>query len=184
MPQISINSLLANSGPSYPEAIAAPYRQELVDAGFEQLLTASDVQKALGRLDDQLVLLVLNSVCGCSARVARPGTILSLLNDRVPDQLVTVFAGMEKDAVAHLREKYLPGLTPSSPNIALFKRGRLIHLIHRHQIEGMSAQGIAADLAAQYDLVCSNRQSLDNKESIKRLVRKNFNIGQDQLSID
>lgn len=184
MPQISINSLLGNSGPSYPEAIAAPYRQELVDAGFTQLLTAGDVEAALGRKDDQVVLVVLNSVCGCSARVARPGTILSLLNDHVPDQLVTLFAGMEKDAVGFFREKYLPGQTPSSPNIALFKSGQLIHLIHRHQIEGRSAQAIADELAEQYDRTCIKRQSEEIKTGMEQLVREKFDITQDHSSIE
>jgi len=96
MPQISLNSLMANDGPSYSEIIVKPYREELVQAGFEQLLTPEDVEKALNRQDDKIVLVALNSVCGCSARVGRPGAILSLFNKVVPDMLVTIFAGMEK----------------------------------------------------------------------------------------
>src|SRR5215475_11991900 len=135
MPQININSLLGNTGPSYSENIARPYREELIESGFEQLLTPEDVDKALSRNDDKVALVVLNSVCGCAARVARPGANLSLFNEKIPDLQYTVFAGMEKDAVAHFREKYLAGLTPSSPNIAVFKNGALVHILHRYQIE-------------------------------------------------
>jgi putative YphP/YqiW family bacilliredoxin len=159
MPQISINSLLDQSGPNYAEAIAAPYRQELVQAGFEQLLRPAEVDQALNKQDDKVNLVVLNSVCGCSARVARPGTLLSLANDRKPDQLFTLFAGMEKDAVAHFREKYLPGLTPSSPNIAVFKNGQLKHIIQRYQIERLSSEEIAKELSAVYDQLWSESQS-------------------------
>jgi len=170
MPQISINSLLANNGPGYSEIIVTPYREELVQAGFEQLLTTDDVEKALNRQDDKIVLVVLNSVCGCSARVGRPGTILSLFNKVVPDMLVTIFAGMEKDAVAHFRQKYLAGLTPSSPNIAVFKNGQLLHILHRYQIERMGAGDIANELIAVYDKHCGKEQSID---AIERL-RKHF----------
>jgi putative YphP/YqiW family bacilliredoxin len=151
MAQISINSLIGNDGPSYSEIIVKPYREELVQAGFEQLMTVGDVEQALNRKDDQLQLVVLNSVCGCSARVGRPGAILSLSNKNVPDQLFTIFAGMEKPAVAWFREQYLPGLTPSSPNIALFKNGKLIHILHRHQIERLTANEIADELCSWYD---------------------------------
>jgi len=167
MPQISINSLLGHSGPNYPEAIVKPYREELQMAGFEALLSAAAVDQALGRSDNQVTLLVLNSVCGCSARVARPGTILSLLHDVLPDHRVTIFAGMEKEAVAHLREKYLPGLTPSSPNIALFRNGQLLHIIHRHQIEGRTAADIAAELTAVYQQVCSKQASAQEHQLIR-----------------
>jgi putative YphP/YqiW family bacilliredoxin len=157
MSQISINGLLGNEGPSYSEIIVKPYRDELVRAGFEQLLTVADVEKALNRQDDRVALLVLNSVCGCSARVGRPGAVQSLQNKVVPDLLFTLFAGMEKEAVSWFREHYLPGLTPSSPNIALFKNGKLIHILHRYQIERMEAEEIAHDLSSWYDRVCSSK---------------------------
>lgn len=173
MPQISINSLLGNTGPSYPEAIVGPYREELVDAGFEQLLTPEQVDNALDRQDDQLVLVVLNSVCGCSARVARPGAILSLFNETVPSSMVTLFAGMEKEAVVHFREKYLKGITPSSPNIAVFKNGSLVNMLHRYQIERMSANEIARELASWYSQEGSKKQTDATRQELKQLfIRK------------
>ena len=125
MAQISVDSLIGNSGPSYPEQIAAPYRKELTDNGFTQMLTPEDVDKALQRNDGKIQMVVLNSVCGCGARVARPGALLSLFSKVVPDEKFTLFAGMEKEAVGYFREKYLAGITPSSPNIYLFKDGEL-----------------------------------------------------------
>jgi putative YphP/YqiW family bacilliredoxin len=159
MAQININSLMGNDGPSYSEIIVKPYRDELVQAGFEQLLSVKDVEMALNRKDDRIQLVVLNSVCGCSARVGRPGAIQSLSNKRVPDSLITLFAGMEKEAVAFFRQNYLPGLTPSSPNIALFKNGQLLHILHRYQIERMTAAEISSQLAEWYDEVCSLQES-------------------------
>ncbi len=117
MAQISLNSLINKSlTPTYSEEIAAPFRQELTESGFEQLLTPEDVEKA--------------------ARAARPGVLLSLFNEVVPDNLYTVFAGMEKEAVNYFRENFLLGITPTSPNIALFKDGELIDILQRYQIEG------------------------------------------------
>ena len=120
MAQISLKSLMNNNTPTYSPEVAQPFREELSGVGFTQLLTVNDVDASLDRQDDKITLVVLNSVCGCAARSARPGTILSMLNAVVPDEYATVFAGMEKEAVNHFREKYLQGLTPSSPNIALF----------------------------------------------------------------
>jgi len=184
MPQISINSLLGNNGPSYPEAIVAPYRQELLQAGFEQLLTAEEVDQALHRQDDQLVLVVLNSVCGCAARVARPGALLSLFNDTVPDRLLTVFAGMEKEAVAHFREKYLPGLTPSSPNIAVFKNGQLAHILHRYQVERMSAGEIADELGSWYNQLGSKKQTAEARENLKNIFVEKYQVDPQHLSTE
>lgn len=168
MTRISINSLMGDSGPNYAEIKVAPYRKELTDAGFEQLLTADEVERSLNRKDGKIVLVVLNSVCGCSARVARPGVVLSLLNEVVPDILVTLFAGMEKEAVAHFREKYLPAYTPSSPNIALFKDGKLLHILHRYQIEGRTANEIANELRETYNKFCTKG---NNKETVETLQR-------------
>ena len=148
MARISINSLLGTEGPNYAEAIASPYREELTRVGFEQLLSPSEVDAALDSRNDDIQLVVLNSVCGCAARVARPGAILSLVSDLVPDRRLTLFAGMEKEAVAHFREKYLPGITPSSPNIAIFKNGALQFILQRYQVESMTAEAIAKELLA------------------------------------
>ncbi|MEO6000775.1 MAG: BrxA/BrxB family bacilliredoxin [Chitinophagaceae bacterium] len=181
MAQISLNSLMGTSGPSYSEIIVAPYREELVQTGFEQLLTPGQVDDALNRQDDKIVLVVLNSVCGCSARVGRPGTILSLLNKVVPDKLVTIFAGMEKEAVAHFREKYLTGLTPSSPNIAIFKNGKLAHILHRYQIERMEAGEIASDLGSVYDTICTNSQDKETGEKLRLFLMEKYHASPEQL---
>src|SRR3954464_5253412 len=101
MAQISLKSLMNNSAPTYPAAAVQPFRDELTEVGFKELLTPADVDNALSQQDDKVVLVVLNSVCGCAARGARPGAILSLLNDVIPDAYFTVFAGMEKEAVDH-----------------------------------------------------------------------------------
>lgn len=159
MAQISLNSLMNKTlTPTYSEEIAAPFREELTEAGFEQLLTPEDVEKALNKKDGKISLVVLNSVCGCAARAARPGVLLSLFNEVIPDNLYTIFAGMEKEAVNYFRENFLLGITPTSPNIALFRDGELIEILQRHQIEGKSAGVIADELAALY-----NKEA--NKES-------------------
>ncbi len=174
MARISLDSLMGNSGPSYSEIIVAPYREELVSAGFQQMLTPEDVDKVLDRNDDKIILVVLNSVCGCSARVGRPGTLLSLFNDVVPDVLATLFAGMEKEAVAYFRTKYLPGLTPTSPNIAVFKNGKLVHILHRHQVESRSAQQIAEELTGVYDTICTKKNKEDNKEKLREFFIERY----------
>jgi putative YphP/YqiW family bacilliredoxin len=181
MAQISINSLLGDSGPAYSEIKVAPYRKELVQAGFKELITADDVDQALKRQDDKIVLVVLNSVCGCSARTGRPGTILSLLNKVIPDELVTLFAGMEKNAVAHFRQNYLSGLTPSSPNIALFKNGQLIHILQRYQIERMDAKQISNELKGVYDAACSKNQSLNAEASLRNHFIEKYQEDPSQL---
>ena len=126
-------------------------------------------------------MVVLNSVCGCSARVGRPGVILSLFNQVVPDTLVTLFAGMEKEAVAHFRQKYLASLTPSSPNIALFKNGQLLHILHRYQIERMTAEEISNDLIAFYDKECKTQQSNGTKEKLRNLYLEKYQADPLQL---
>lgn len=176
MAKISLDTLMGNSGPSYPEQIVAPYRKELADAGFEQLMTAADIDRVLGNNNNGIVLLVLNSVCGCSARVSRPGAILSLLNNQVPDVWATVFAGMEKEAVAHLREKYLTGLTPSSPNIAIFKNGKLQFILHRYQIESSSAETIAASLTEVYHQLCKRQLSAAEKLQLQTFINNQYSI--------
>jgi len=159
MTQISLKSLMNNSTPSYPADIVQPFRDELTAVHFKELLTSAEVDIALNKQDDKIVLLVLNSVCGCAAGSARPGTILAMTNEVVPDEYVTLFAGMEKEAVAFFRAKYLQGFTPSSPNIALFKNGQLLHILQRTMIEGKTAGEIAQELAAVFDKVCTKRNS-------------------------
>lgn len=150
-----------NSAPGYPAEAVQPFRDELTAVHFKELLTPAEVDLALKRQDDKTILVVLNSVCGCAAGSARPGTILSMMNDAVPDEYVALFAGMEKEAVAYFRTKYLPGVTPSSPNIALFKNGQLLHILQRHMIEGKSAGDIAQELIDVFEKFCSKKKSLE-----------------------
>src|SRR5574339_880243 len=128
----------------YPEEIVIPMKEELTEHGFSELLTAKEVDEQLAKQGTTLVMI--NSVCGCSAGSARPGVILSVLNsDKKPDHLTTTFAGFDIEAVRRLREHLLPYL-PSSPAIALFKDAQLVHFIERHQIKGRPAQMIASNL--------------------------------------
>jgi putative YphP/YqiW family bacilliredoxin len=137
----------------YPEEIVIPMKEELTEHGFSELLTAKEVDDQLAQKGTTLVMI--NSVCGCSAGSARPGVILSVLNsDKKPDHLATTFAGFDIDAVRRLREHLLP-YPPSSPAIALFKDGQLVHFIERHQIEGRPAQMIASNLIHAFGQYCN-----------------------------
>lgn len=135
----------------YPEEMVKPMRKELTDAGFTQLMSTEDVENALEQNGTTLVMV--NSVCGCAAGSARPGVVLSLTADKKPDHLTTVFAGMEMEATDKARELMKP-YPPSSPSIALFKDGELVHMIERHHIEGRPAQMIAQNLAQAYEEHC------------------------------
>lgn len=135
----------------YPEYLVAPMRQELVDAGFEELKTPEEVEQAIP--SKGTVFVVVNSVCGCAAANARPAAKAAIKNEKRPDKLVTVFAGMEKDAVDRARQYMLP-YPPSSPAMALFKDGQLVHMIERHMIEGRPAQMIADNLVAAFEEYC------------------------------
>ena len=137
----------------YPEEIVVPMKEELTEHGFSELLTASEVDNQLSK--EGTTLVMLNSVCGCSAGSARPGVILAVLNsDKKPDHLTTTFAGFDIEAVRKLREHLLP-YPPSSPAIALFKNGQLVHFIERHQIEGRPAQMIANNLINAFEQYCN-----------------------------
>jgi putative YphP/YqiW family bacilliredoxin len=182
MAQISVDSLMGDNGPTYPEQIAAPYRKELTDNGFTQMITDEDVDKALQRNDGKVVLVVLNSVCGCGARVARPGALLSLFSKIIPDERFTLFAGMEKDAVNYFRTKYLAGITPSSPNIYLFKDGELIFILHRYQIERSAAGDIADALMVEYEKVCSKENDDASVEELRQYFINTYDV--DPLSIE
>jgi putative YphP/YqiW family bacilliredoxin len=136
---------------NYPEFMVAPMRQELTNNGFVELKSADEVKSALSQKGTALV--VVNSVCGCAARNARPGVVGSIQGDKKPDQLLTVFAGMELDAVNEARAHMAP-YPPSSPSIALFKDGELVHLLERHMIEGRPAEMIAENLMDAYQSHC------------------------------
>jgi putative YphP/YqiW family bacilliredoxin len=137
----------------YPEEIVIPMKEELTENGFAELLTATDVEQKLN--DKGTTLVVINSVCGCSAGTARPGVLMAVHNSAVkPDNLTTSFAGFDVDAVKKIREHLLP-YPPSSPSIALFKDGQLVHFIERHMIEGRSAQMIADNLVGAFEQYCN-----------------------------
>ena len=171
-----------NSAPNYLDLVAQPFRDELTAVNFKELLTPAAGEAALNRQDDKIILVVLNSVCGCAARSARPGAILSMLNGVVPDEYVTLFAGMEKEAVDHFREKYLPGSTPSSPNIAVFKNGQLLHHLQRHNIEGKTAEDIAKELTSVFDNVCTKRNSPEEVEQLKSYIANKYSISIESLN--
>jgi len=135
----------------YPEELVAPMRAELTSVGFKELKTAQDVQDILEQ--GGTTLMVVNSVCGCAAGTARPGVVLSLQHDKKPQHLATVFAGVDTEATQAARAEMIP-FPPSSPSIALFKDGELVHMLERHHIEGRSAEMIAANLAGAYEEFC------------------------------
>jgi len=137
----------------YPEELVTPMREDLTIAGFEELTTAEEVNKAFENKEGT-TLVVVNSVCGCAAGMARPGVKMSLMGDKKPDRLLTVFAGQDLEATAEARKHMFP-YPPSSPSIALYKDGKLVHFIERHHIEGHPAQMIAQNLVAAYDEFCA-----------------------------
>ncbi|MEN9913547.1 MAG: hypothetical protein RL528_268 [Bacteroidota bacterium] len=136
----------------YPAEMVLPMKEDLTNVGFEQLIDSESVDQFLTK-DSGTMLVVVNSVCGCAAGNMRPGVKLSLQHSKKPEILTTVFAGVDTDAVSQARKYFLP-YPPSSPSIALFKDGKLVHFLERHHIEGGSAQLIAANLAAAYDTYC------------------------------
>jgi putative YphP/YqiW family bacilliredoxin len=137
----------------YPEMLVAPMRQELTRLGVQELRTPDAVDAAL-RDASGTTLVVVNSVCGCGARSARPAVALALEHTVKPDHLTTVFAGQDVAATERARS-YFTGYPPSSPSIALLKDGQLVHMVERWQIEGRSAQAIAQDLIAAFDRYCA-----------------------------
>ncbi|HTA62893.1 MAG TPA: BrxA/BrxB family bacilliredoxin [Bacteroidia bacterium] len=135
----------------YPEPLVKPMKEELTQVGFEECLTPEAVDKVISQ--PGTVLMVVNSVCGCAAGACRPGVKASLNNAKKPTALTTVFAGFDVDAVSRARKHFAP-YPPSSPAIALFKDGQLVHFVERHNIEGHSANAISEHLKAVYDEFC------------------------------
>ncbi|RBA29763.1 BrxA/BrxB family bacilliredoxin [Flavobacterium tibetense] len=135
----------------YPEEMVKPMKAELTEAGFQELYTAADVDAVLAK--EGTTLVVINSVCGCAARNARPGAKMSLNGAKKPNHLVTVFAGVDKEAVDKAREHMFP-FPPSSPSMALFKNGEIVHMLERHHIEGRPAELIAENLQDAYNEHC------------------------------
>lgn len=135
----------------YPPELVAPMKTDLTGVGFEELISAADVDQAIG--SEGTVLVVLNSVCGCAAGSMRPAVKLAVQHSKVPGKLTTAFAGVDRDAVDRARKFMLP-YPPSSPSIALFKDGKLVHMIERHHIEGRTAEMIAENLQMAFDEHC------------------------------
>jgi putative YphP/YqiW family bacilliredoxin len=135
----------------YPPEIVIPMKQDITSAGVEELLTPEDVDSAIKA--DGTTLVFINSVCGCAAGNARPAVKMALQNEKTPTRSTTVFAGFDKDAVAQARQHMAP-YPPSSPSIALFKDGNLVHFIERHHIEGRPAEMIAENLKGAFDEFC------------------------------
>ncbi len=135
----------------YPAELVKPMREDLTKVGFEELHTAEAVNAALAK--EGTTLVVVNSVCGCAAANARPGARISLQNAKRPDHIVTVFAGVDKEAVDQARQYMIP-FPPSSPSMALFKNGELVHMLERHHIEGRPAEMIAENLVDAYNEYC------------------------------
>lgn len=137
----------------YPEEIVIPMKEELTDNGFTELLSSDEVESQLSK--EGTTLVMINSVCGCSAGTARPGVLMAVANAvKKPNYLTTSFAGFDYDAVKALRQHMMP-FPPSSPSIALFKDGQLVHFVERHQIEGRTAQMIAQNLIGAFDEHCN-----------------------------
>ncbi|MBQ19430.1 MAG: BrxA/BrxB family bacilliredoxin [Vicingaceae bacterium] len=135
----------------YPPELVAPMKSELTEVGFEELLTPDAVDKAI--TSEGTTFVLINSVCGCAAANARPAARMAVTNDKRPDRITTVFAGVDAEAVNQARKHMLP-YPPSSPSMALFKNGKLVHFIERHHIEGRPAEMIAENLAAAFNEYC------------------------------
>ena len=138
--------------PPYDPLLVQPMRDELTRIGFQELRTPDEVDAALGAMKET-TLVVVNSVCGCAARNARPAARLALQHPRRPQRLLTAFAGQDAEATARVRS-YFTGYPPSSPQIALFKEGMLVFMLERKNIEGRPASDIAADLTAAFERYC------------------------------
>jgi putative YphP/YqiW family bacilliredoxin len=141
---------------AYPEFLVAPMREELTSVGFTELRTAADVDRAVG--EKGTTLMVVNSVCGCAAGKARPGIARAMQHAARPDHAVTVFAGADIEATDRARS-YFTGYPPSSPSLGILRDGKLVYMMERHQIEGNSADGIAAALTAAFDKYCATQNA-------------------------
>lgn len=157
----------ADDRPTYDQAAVQPMRDELTRVGIQELLTPDDVARALDA--PGTALLVINSVCGCAAGNARPGAMIALQNRVIPDRICTVFAGQEKAAVAAARGLMVP-IPPSSPCIAVFKDGKVVHVLQRHDIEGRNARMVADSLVAAFDAHCSRPGPSIPAEEFEKIV--------------
>ncbi len=155
--------------PIYDQDAVQPMRDELIAVGFEELLTPEDVDKAITVKDDKVVLVMINSVCGCAAGSARPGVSLALQHSKIPDKLYTAFAGQERAAVDRVRQ-LIENYPPSSPSIAIFKNGSLIYFMPRLAIEGNSAEYIADILIEAFDKYCTAQGPSISPENFSKVM--------------
>jgi putative YphP/YqiW family bacilliredoxin len=156
--------------PIYDPAAVQPMRDELVYCGFEELTTPEKVDEVVGAKNDETVLVMINSVCGCAAGSARPGVTQAVQNDIIPDRITTIFAGQDRDAVDHFRQNYLSSFPPSSPSISLFKNGEVLFMMPRHHIEGRYPDQIAGDLVNAFNQHSKKQGPSISKEKYDKLV--------------
>lgn len=152
-----------------PEAVQ-PMRDELTYVGFEELTDPQKVEEVFSLKDDKVTLLMINSVCGCAAGSARPGVTHSVMHSKIPDRLVTVFAGQDRDATDYVRENYLKDIPPSSPFVAMFKNGEPVAVMPRHHIEGRSPQEVADSLIDAFDEHCTKEGPAISEDDYGKLV--------------
>jgi putative YphP/YqiW family bacilliredoxin len=152
-----------------PEAVQ-PMRDELTYIGFQEATTPQMVDEFISQKNDETVFIFINSVCGCAAGSARPAAALALQNKIIPGKLMTVFAGQDRDAVDHLRNKYLGNIPPSSPFMALFKNGKLAYTMPRYKIEGRDADEIAGELREVFNQNCNAEGPSISKEMFDKLI--------------
>ena len=143
-----------NYQPIYDPVAVQPMRDELIGAGFDELLSPEDVDSRLNETD-KTILVMINSVCGCAAGSARPGVTLALQNKKIPDSLLTVFAGQDREAVDYFRRIYLMNTAPSSPFIVIIRNDEILYMMQRHDIEGRSAEMVAEELIGAFDIYCT-----------------------------
>lgn len=160
-------SIFRFAQPSYPEEDVRPMREELEAVGAKSLRSPEEVDALLSNQKGTL-LLVVNSVCGCAAGGARPGVSAALQNKRIPDEITTVFAGVDREATAQARS-YIENYSPSSPSIALFKNGEVVYMMERHQIEGKYPDQIADELAQAFDDHCAKEGPSIPTEQFEKL---------------
>jgi len=169
---------------SYDAVYVQPMREELTSVGCKELITPENVDKALDRNDDKTILVVINSVCGCSAGSGRPGVMMALQNSIIPDELYTLFGGMEKDAIDRYRNKYLPNHQTSSPHIALFRNGEPVTIFKRSDIDGHTAESIASQLVAIFNNECSNTGPSISAKNFENITQGKYgcytDIGKDK----
>jgi putative YphP/YqiW family bacilliredoxin len=152
-----------------PEAVQ-PMRDELVYVGFNEATSPEKVEEVLSLKDEKTTFVVLNSVCGCAAGSARPGATLALQNKIIPDRLITVFAGQDRDAVDTFRNNYLTDVPPSSPSMAIIKNGKPVFVLPRHYIEGRTPEQISEILTDAFDEFCTNVGPSITEEAYAKLV--------------